>query len=106
MLLETVLVFLPLILICVFLACFPFFQERIILYLPRYFFFAFTLILEGLPGRSFFFGAVPEVVCCRVGVGDGEETVEAAGFSVETAGVPGETVGEGDGGRSLAAKPS
>lgn len=107
LLLETVLVFLPFILICVFLACFPFFQDRINLYLLRSFFFVFILILVGFLGRSFFISVVPEAVCCcRVGAGDGEETVEASGFSVETAGVPGETVGRGDGGRSLAAKPS
>lgn len=84
---ETVFSFLPFILICVFLECFPFFQERVTLYLPRYFFLDFILILEGLPGRSFFFGAVPEIVCWL-------------------AGVSGETVEEGDGGRLLAAKPS
>lgn len=103
---ERVFSFLPFILICVFFEWFPFFQERVTLYFPQCFFFFIILILDGLPGRIFFFAAVPGDVCCVEEAGVAGETVEAACFSVETAGISGETVEEGDGGRSLAAKPS
>lgn len=113
---ETVFSFLPFILICVFFEWFPFFQERVTLYFPRCFFFFIILILDGLPGRIFFFGVVPGGVCWGSGVRDGEETVEVPGFPVGSAGVTGDTVesagrsagvvGEGGGRISPEAKPS
>lgn len=103
---ETVFSFLPFILICVFLEWLPFFQYRVTLYLPRCIFFVFIFILDGLPGRDFFFGTVSEAVRWGPGVGDGKETVPVPGFIVESAGRSAGVVGEGGGRISPEAKPS
>ena len=103
---ETVFGFFPFILICVFFDWFPFFQERVTLYLPRCFFFFIILILDGFPGRIFFFEAVPGAVCWGAGAGDGEETVEVPGTSVGAAGRSAGVLGEGDGRIPPEAKPS
>ena len=96
---ERVFSFLPFILICVFFEWSPFFQERVTLYFPRFFFFFVILILDGLPGRIFFFAAVPGDVCCVEAAGVAGETMEPAGRSAGA-------VGEGDGRISPEAKPS